>query len=118
MATTVATVAWAAEGLGFWLVVRNYAPKADLLLSVFNYTAANVLGGLSMLPGGLGAAEGSMAALLHGQGLDTADASSITLVIRAATLWFSVLLGVVALPFVARWLGRGRERSAEIGSPS
>ncbi len=55
-----------------------------------------------------------MAALLHGQGLDTADASSITLVIRAATLWFSVLLGVVALPFVARWLGRGRERSAEI----
>lgn len=106
MATTVATVAWAAEGLGFWLVVRNYAPKADLLLSVFNYTAANVLGGLSMLPGGLGAAEGSMAALLHGQGLDTADASSITLVIRAATLWFSVLLGGVALPWVARWLGR------------
>ena len=45
MATTVATVAWAAEGLGFWLVVRNYAPKADLLVSVFNYTAANVLGG-------------------------------------------------------------------------
>ena len=87
-------------------MVRNYAPKAGLLLSVFNYTAANVLGGLSMLPGGLGAAEGSMAALLHGQGLATADASSITLVIRAATLWFSVLFGVFALPFVARWLGR------------
>lgn len=108
MATTVATVAWAAEGLGFWLVVRNYAPKADLLLSVFNYTAANVLGGLSMLPGGLGAAEGSLAALLHGQGLDTADASSITLIVRAATLWFSVLLGFVALPFVARWLAPKR----------
>ncbi len=110
MATAVATVAWAAEGLGFWLVVRNYAPKADLLLSVFNYTAANVLGGLSMLPGGLGAAEGSLAALLHGQGLDTADASSITLVIRGATLWFAVLLGLVALPFVARWLAARQER--------
>lgn len=104
MATLLATVAWAAEGLGFWLVVRNYAPKADLLVSIFNYTAANVLGGLSMLPGGLGAAEGSLAALLHGQGLQTADAGSITLVIRAATLWFSVLLGLAALPFVARWL--------------
>lgn len=111
MATAVATVAWAAEGLGFWLVVRNYAPKADLLVSIFNYTAANVLGGLSMLPGGLGAAEGSLAALLHGQGLDTADAGSITLVIRAATLWFSVLFGLVALPFVARWLA-ARERTA------
>jgi uncharacterized membrane protein YbhN (UPF0104 family) len=110
MATAVATVAWAAEGLGFWLVVRNYAPKADLLVSVFNYTAANVLGGLSMLPGGLGAAEGSLAALLHGQGLDTADASSITLVIRGATLWFAVLLGLAALPFAARWLAARRER--------
>jgi uncharacterized membrane protein YbhN (UPF0104 family) len=110
MGTTVATVAWAAEGLGFWMVVRNYAPKADLLVSVFNYTAANVLGGISMLPGGLGAAEGSLAALLHGQGLDTADASSITLVIRGATLWFAVLLGLAALPFAARWLAARRER--------
>jgi uncharacterized protein (TIRG00374 family) len=103
-AILVATVAWAAEGLGFWLVVRNYAPKAGFLLAIFNYTAASILGGLSMLPGGLGAAEGSLTALLHEQGLATADASSITLVIRAATLWFSVLFGVVALPFVARWL--------------
>jgi uncharacterized membrane protein YbhN (UPF0104 family) len=117
MATAVATVAWAAEGLGFWLVVRNYAPKADLLVSVFNYTAANVLGGLSMLPGGLGAAEGSLAALLHGQGLDTADASSITLVIRGATLWFAVLLGLVALPFVARWLAARRRVALSPPSP-
>jgi uncharacterized protein (TIRG00374 family) len=108
-AILVATVAWAAEGLGFWLVVRNYAPKAGLLLAIFNYTAASILGGLSMLPGGLGAAEGSLTALLHEQGLATADASSITLVIRAATLWFSVLFGVVALPFVARWLAARRE---------
>ncbi|HEX4496505.1 MAG TPA: lysylphosphatidylglycerol synthase transmembrane domain-containing protein [Thermoanaerobaculia bacterium] len=100
----VASVAWAAEGYGFWLVVRNYAPKAGLLVAIFNYTAASILGGLSMLPGGLGAAEGSLTALLHEQGLATADASSITLVIRAATLWFSVLFGVLALPFVARWL--------------
>jgi glycosyltransferase 2 family protein len=116
MATTVATVAWAAEGLGFWLVVRNYAPKADLLLSVFNYTAANVLGGLSMLPGGLGAAEGSLAALLHEQGLATADANSTTLIVRAATLWFSVLLGLVALPFVARWLAGRGETASDAGT--
>ena len=59
-----------------------------------------------MLPGGLGAAEGSLAALLHAQGLDTADASSVTLVTRGATLWFAVLLGLAAVPFVARWLAR------------
>jgi glycosyltransferase 2 family protein len=103
-AVLLGTVAWGAEGMGFFLVVRDYAPEAGFLVSVFNYTAANFLGGISMLPGGLGAAEGSMAALLHAQGLNTADANSITLVTRGATLWFAVLLGVLALPFVARWL--------------
>jgi glycosyltransferase 2 family protein len=105
-ALTLATVAWGAEGMGFYLVVRDYVPDVGFLLSVFNYTAANFVGGVSMLPGGLGAAEGSLAALLHAQGLDTADASSITLVIRGATLWFAVLLGLVALPLIVRWLAR------------
>jgi hypothetical protein len=40
-----------------------------------------------------------MAALLHAQGLGTADANLITLVCRGATLWFAVILGLLALPF-------------------
>jgi glycosyltransferase 2 family protein len=104
LALAVSVVAWGAEGVGFFLVVREYAPDAGLLLSIFNYTGSTSLGALSMLPGGLGAAEGALAALLHGQGLDTADAGSVTLLIRGATLWFAVLLGLVALPLVLRWL--------------
>jgi uncharacterized membrane protein YbhN (UPF0104 family) len=100
----LSAVAWSAEGVGFWLIVREYAPRASLLAALFNYTGATVVGSLSMLPGGLGAAEGSMAALLHAQGLGTADANLITLVVRGATLWFAVGLGLLALPFVAKWL--------------
>src|SRR4030095_12384807 len=103
-ALALSVVAWGAEGLGFFLVVRDYAPGAGLLLAIFNYTGSTFLGALSMLPGGLGAAEGSLAALLHAQGLDTADAASATLVIRSATLWFAVFLGLLALPFVLRRL--------------
>jgi uncharacterized membrane protein YbhN (UPF0104 family) len=106
-ALVAAVLAWGAEGVGFFLVVRQYAPKAGLLLALFNYTGSTVAGSLSMLPGGLGAAEGALAALLHAQGLDTADAGSATLVIRGATLWFAVLLGLAALPFLARWMRRG-----------
>jgi len=109
-ALALAVLAWGAEGVGFFLVVRQYAPKAGLLLSIFNYTGSTFLGALSMLPGGLGAAEGALAALLHGQGLDTADAGSVTLVTRGATLWFAVLLGLLAVPFLARWLGVGEGR--------
>ena len=103
-ALALSAVAWGAEGVGFWLVVREYAPRASLLAALFNYTGATVVGSLSMLPGGLGAAEGSMAALLHAQGLTTADANLITLVVRGATLWFAVGLGLLALPFAAKWL--------------
>lgn len=107
-ALILAVVAWGAEGVGFYLVVRDYVPDVGFPLSIFNYIAANFVGGVSMLPGGLGAAEGSLAALLHAQGLDTADANSITLVIRGATLWFAVLLGLLALPLIVRWLARRR----------
>lgn len=107
-ALVLSVIAWGAEGVGFFLVVREYAPNAGLLPAIFNYTGSTFLGSLSMLPGGLGAAEGSMTALLHAQGLDTADAGSITLVTRGATLWFAILLGLVALPWVVRWLALGK----------
>jgi uncharacterized membrane protein YbhN (UPF0104 family) len=105
-ALPLSVVAWGAEGVGFFLVVREYAPQAGLLAGLFNYTASTFLGSLSMLPGGLLAAEGSLTALLDAQGLDTAAAASATLIIRAATLWFAVALGLAALPFVLRWIRR------------
>lgn len=111
MALAISVVAWGAEGVGFFLVVREFAPQAGLLPAVFNYTASTFLGSLSMLPGGLLAAEGSMTALLDAQGLDTATAASVTLITRAATLWFAVGLGLLALPYVVRRLASRRQSS-------
>jgi uncharacterized membrane protein YbhN (UPF0104 family) len=109
MGVVIAVLAWGAEGLGFVIVARAYAPAAGLLAGVFDYTAATTLGSASMLPGGLGAADATLAALLRSQGLDTSHATLITFIIRGATLWFAVLLGLLALPWVAHWLAaRGR----------
>lgn len=108
-ALALAVVAWGAEGIGFWLVVRGYAPGAGVAAAVFDYTASTFLGGLTMLPGGLVAAEGSMAALLDARGLEPATAASATLIIRAATLWFAVALGLAALPVIAGWIRRRTE---------
>lgn len=111
----LATLAWAAEGVGFWLVVRAYDPAASLAQSVFNYGVSTLAGAISMLPGGLLASEGALTALLDYQGLETAAAASATLVIRGATLWFAVGLGLVAVPYLVRRLraasrdGRGSE---------
>ncbi len=105
-AVVLAALAWGAEGLGFWLVVRSYAPAAPVATAIFSYAASTLAGAASMLPGGLVASEGALTALLGLQGLTTAAAASATLVIRAATLWFAVALGLLALPWVFRRLRR------------
>jgi len=106
----LSAAAWGAEGIGFWIVVRGYLPAAAPLRAVFDYAASTLAGAVSMLPGGLLAAEGSLAALLGAQGLDRAAAASATLIIRGATLWFAVALGLAALPWVVHRLRRGRPR--------
>ena len=102
----LSVAAWGAEGIGFLIVLRAYDPSAGLAAAVFDYAASTLLGAASMLPGGLLASEGALTALLGAQGLDPAAAASATLIIRAATLWFAVGLGLVALPAVLRWLRR------------
>ena len=52
------------------------------------------------------ASEGALTALLDVQGLETAAAASATLVIRGATLWFAVALGLLAVPYLTRRLAK------------
>lgn len=116
MGLVIAILAWGAEGVGFVVAVRAYAPRAGFLAGLFDYTASTVLGSASMLPGGLGAADGALTALLHAQGLDTPRASLVTFIIRGATLWFSVLLGLLAVPALLRMLA-ARPAARRAGEP-
>jgi uncharacterized membrane protein YbhN (UPF0104 family) len=55
-----------------------------------------VVGAVSALPGGLGAAEASIAGMLGlTLALSTSAAASAALIIRLATLWFGVALGLL-----------------------
>jgi len=65
-------------------------------LAVFVLSFSTVVGAVSALPGGLVAAEASIAGMLGLlMGLPTSTAVSATLLIRLATLWFGVTLGLV-----------------------
>jgi uncharacterized protein (TIRG00374 family) len=71
--------------------------------STFALAAGSLVGSASLLPGGIGAAEGTVAAVLDlvaGQPRDVAAAA--TLLIRACTLWFGVALGAVSLLALTR----------------
>jgi uncharacterized membrane protein YbhN (UPF0104 family) len=117
--TALAMAAWAAEGLGFALVVRGF-PGADIALglALVIYAATTIAGAISFLPGGLGVTEGAMTLLLveNALGVDRGTATAATLVTRFATLWFAVVLGVLALALVRRRIAARAARDAITGS--
>lgn len=104
-------VAWFAECLAFWLVLQGFGGGVSLFQATFIYAVATLAGALSMLPGGLGATEASMAGLLVAAGMTLSVASAATLVIRACTLWWAVLVGLV---FYAAHASAARRALAEL----
>lgn len=96
-ATCLSFVAWAAEAWAFHLILESLGYKIPLAIAVFIYAVSMLAGALSFMPGGLGGAEAMMIALLMWQDVAAGPAVAATVVIRLATLWFAVLLGLLAL---------------------
>ena len=95
--------AWSFECLSFYLVINGFnvagAPHIDLLIATFVYGFATIAGAVTMLPGGLGATDASITGLLVLLAIPKNIAVASTLIIRAATLWFAVVVGIVAVMF-------------------
>lgn len=102
-------VSWFGEGIGFYFILTGLGLAPDLKLfslAVFVLSFSTVVGAVSTLPGGLGAAEASIAGMLTLLGgIPAATSTSATVLIRLATLWFGVLLGVMVWFFSLDLLG-------------
>jgi uncharacterized membrane protein YbhN (UPF0104 family) len=98
--TLLSIVAWSMEGVAlYWLLWGTGSTEATMFSAFFAYALATVAGAVSFVPGGLGVAEGSLIGVLLFLGVIPSQslAAFITYLIRFATLWFGVGLGVVAL---------------------
>jgi uncharacterized protein (TIRG00374 family) len=106
-ATLVATLGWGCECFAFYLVCEALVPGATpVLFATYTFALSAILGAvLVIFPGGLGVTEASLGGLLtqrfEGAGLALqaaeAKALSATFLIRLCTLWFAVLVGLLAL---------------------
>jgi len=97
-ATILSLFAWLFECIGLYLVIRALGLNVPVSGAIFIYAFSTITGAISMLPGGLGMTEVSMSALLKNlTNLAKADSVAATLIIRAVTLWFAVLLGAAVL---------------------
>lgn len=108
-------VSWAGECVAFFLVLIGLGldPSLELLvIATFVLAVSSLAGGVSMIPGGLGVADASMAGMLilfvDDGAMTKSVAVAATLLIRFATLWFGVLIGAIALGSLERQHSRGR----------
>jgi uncharacterized membrane protein YbhN (UPF0104 family) len=95
VATLLGLVAWGLEGVALWLTLRGFGVESSLLVGLFVFALGSVVGAVSMLPGGLGAAEVSMTGVLLTFGIAEPVAAGATMVIRVGTLWYAAILGFV-----------------------
>ena len=91
----LSVIAWGIEGSALWIVLTGMGADASIMVGIFVFSLGTIIGAISLLPGGIGAAEASMTGLLLAFGYDSAIAISATLIGRL-TLWYAALLGFMA----------------------
>jgi uncharacterized membrane protein YbhN (UPF0104 family) len=96
--SAVAAASWFCECLAAYVCVRGLGLHVSLAVVTLVFSVGSLAGALSFLPGGLGVAETSMTGLLIALGaVGRADAAAAVVLIRLATLWFAVALGLATL---------------------
>jgi uncharacterized protein (TIRG00374 family) len=120
----VGVISWSGEVAAFVLVMMGLGTPFSLTLVIicaFILSASTLIGSVSLLPGGLGTADASITGMLMvlvpryitGFVMTQNVAVAATLLIRFATLWFGVGLGLIALSFMQRRLGSIEKLSVE-----
>jgi uncharacterized membrane protein YbhN (UPF0104 family) len=109
--TALSAISWFCECLAAYVCVRGLELDLSLADTVVVFSVGSLAGALSFLPGGLGVAEASMTGLIRHLGDTTkVAAAAATVLIRLATLWFAVALGLIGLAVEER-LARARSQA-------
>jgi len=101
IATSISIISWFFECLGFYLVINVFSQSTgleiNLLSAIFIYAFSTLIGAIAMLPGGVGITEASLTGLLVFSKIPKDISVASTIIIRLATLWFAVFVGIVSL---------------------
>jgi uncharacterized protein (TIRG00374 family) len=115
-AVGLGVISWLGECIAFYLVLVGLELDGTwelFLIAMFVLAVSSLLGGISMLPGGLGVTDASVAGMLlvlvDDEQMTRSVAAAATIIIRFATLWFAVLLGSIAIAILERSLRASAE---------
>lgn len=114
--STMALAAFLMESLVLYVVATHgmgldvTVAEAILFVAIMDAAAT-----ITLLPGGIGASEGSLLVLLTLDGAPIALAGAATIAYRVATLWFGIGLGVAATAALHAWPQRRAAGAAPQG---
>jgi uncharacterized protein (TIRG00374 family) len=101
IAVIISIAAWFFECLGFYIVLNVFSVttgiEVSLLIATFIYGFSTLIGAIAFLPGGLGLTDASLTGLMQILKIPANVSVASTIIIRTATLWFGVLVGIVAV---------------------
>jgi glycosyltransferase 2 family protein len=89
--------AWSAEALAFAWLAQQLGGQGSTVLYMSIFCASIIAGALTFIPGGLGGTEVVLYMLTVATGLGGAEALTATVLIRLASLWYAVALGLLSL---------------------
>jgi glycosyltransferase 2 family protein len=91
-------LAWGLEGTACYFLLTELGAKISLHRTLFIYGFSLLVGAATLMPAGVGGAELVMANLFRLHNIEPSVSAAVIVMIRLCTLWFSVLLGLIAIP--------------------
>ncbi len=95
--TLLSLFIWIVECFGFYIILLQFNIDFQIIWSFFTYLFSLFIGSISMLPAGLGITDGSLTFLLTQNGFRTEVAVTAALIVRIATLWFALIIGIIGM---------------------
>ncbi len=102
ISTVIDSAGWVVEATILYYLIHLYGYNMGFASTIFTYVFSVLAGVLIFLPGGLGATDVSMVALLVWNGIPAATATSITALFRIFTFWFHAGMGVFFSTLVSK----------------
>jgi uncharacterized protein (TIRG00374 family) len=90
-------ISWGLEALVLTVVAASLGYSLPVSSSLLAHAAGTIAGAISMIPGGLGLTEVTIDVLIEPSLGSASVATVVTILMRFATLWFAVGIGLAAL---------------------
>ena len=117
--TLLSAASWFFESLAAYVCVRGLDLDLSLGDTIVVFSLGSLAGAASFLPGGLGVADASMTGLIRLLGeVPKAASAAATVLIRLATLWYGVALGLLGLAVEERLARQEDGRAGRAGATS